>query len=170
MPVCTTCQTDLPGNAKFCPNCGSAIEQDQENLYSTASRRVVSPLEGPSGIGGWMILVVLGLFVITGTALAEMISSLNYLDLISFIIYLILFAYGVVCIVFMFKKSRLFPKFYIGLLCSNFGISVLVILWLYIMDVDVSDVWSDLGSSFGGALIWTTYMLTSKRVKNTFIR
>ena len=105
MPVCASCQTDLSESARFCPNCGSAVAEPASMDSPTAApNHYVSPLDGPSGIGGWMILVVLGLFVITGTALVEMISSLSYFNFISFIIYLILFAYGVVCIVLMFKK------------------------------------------------------------------
>lgn len=117
-----------------------------------------------------MILIVIGLFGTTGMFSFQIISSFMNIDYIALSIYLLLFALVVVCIVFLFKKSRLFPKFFIGLLSTNLAMSSLLILRLYLMGIDVSSILSQLYISFVGALIWITYMLTSRRVKNTFVR
>ena len=142
------------------------------NTFKTTAQppQSAASIGGPSGLGGWMILIVIGLFGTTGMFSFQIISSFMNIDYIALSIYLLLFALVVACIVFLFKKSRLFPKFFIGLLSTNLAVSSLLILRLYLMGIDVSSILSQLYSSFVGALIWITYMLTSRRVKNTFVR
>jgi|GEM_PF-6601418 len=150
-------------------------------LYRRRSRRVrntftaASPprsdagIGGPSGIGGLLILVIIGLFGLIGLFSFQIISSFMHIDYIALSMYLILFALVVVCIVSLFRKSRLFPRLFVGLLSGNLAVSLLLILRLYLMGLDVSGILPSLYSALVWALLWITYMLTSKRVKNTFV-
>jgi hypothetical protein len=71
---CSQCGTEAALEAKFCANCGSAlgrhaVSREQESPSSAAivgqSTSVTGTASnGPSGVGGWLLLLVVGMMVL----------------------------------------------------------------------------------------------------------
>ena len=152
--------------------------------------------DGPRGLGGWLILVGIGL-VLTPVKNAMVLFTLHlplffgdaweqltmpgnehyhpmYAPLIAFETIgngaFVLF--GLTALVLFFRKSRRFPRWMIALQVANvlFAVGDMV-LGMQIPEVAQSP---DEGVKYivrasVGALIWIPYMLTSKRVRNTFV-
>ena len=153
--------------------------------------------EGPTGLGGWLVLVAIGL-VIASLRLLLLLSQTHlsiFLNgtwetittpgneayhplwapiLIFEIVGNAAMAIACVALLFLFfQKSRRFPPFYIALALIGIGFVVLD-AWLgSIVNPDEpmldSDTGRELGRSIGTALVWVPYMLGSKRVRNTFL-
>jgi hypothetical protein len=158
---------------------------------------IVKPDSGPEGLGGWLILVCIGLFVSAGRILFQLHqtfvpifldgtwlllttpASENYhplwMPLLLFEIawnvcsfLLVIYLIGL-----FFKKSSRFPAIYIVLLSLGAPF-ILVDAWLLtwiLPDEPMLDPDSakELFRSIVGLLIWVPYMVVSKRVKNTFV-
>lgn len=158
MPICPICLTDLSDNEKFCPLCGNAVTEDGFAQTETAPEL--------TGIGGWLIVMMIGLM---GSILLEAVSL--YIDLaagtyLEFGLDLCFLSFAIICLVFMFRHSRHFPK--LGIALYVFGL--LNNLFFYVThDSPPNTIGSIVGSLIGTA-IWVTYLLRSKRVKNTFVR
>ena len=124
----------------------------------------------PKGIGGWLILPTIGLFI---GGLIWSICALLYgfllcvgmFDVVSVIIFLVSVAMSVLiiyCIVLEFKKKKKFPSWAIFALWMG----VLATLIFGLTDGD----FSDLITTTLGAILWTWYFRVSVRVKNTFVK
>jgi hypothetical protein len=148
--------------------------------------------DGPEGIGGWLILPVIGLFV---TPLRGLIQLKDYAGisesfplltsvqqtfivieiLLSVVLAIIL---PVVLLVLLFNRKRTFPGFY-----ALWGISMFVFIVADLMAVKAlfGDLFAASGvelvddttiqALIGGlvlAAVWVPYMLNSRRVRNTF--
>lgn len=151
------------------------------------------------GIGGWLLLVVLGLIVAplrigtmlyqnhvpifsNGTWEAFTSQSSEYYHplwgpLITFEIIgnLVLIALGLVTLCFLFMKSRRTPTLAITWLVAGL---VFVVADFFIAEMipaiadqptDTESV-KEVGRSVVSAMIWVPYFLVSKRVKATFTR
>tara|TARA_B100001971_G_C18099082_1_gene487796 strand:- start:581 stop:961 length:381 start_codon:yes stop_codon:yes gene_type:complete len=119
------------------------------------------------GIGGWLILPIIGLFISIPVLLYDLLSSnvlyeFNfYIGLLSFldIILLIWITIGLFSI---FDKKKYAPQIMISFYIANIMIQ-LVLAFL------IEDLSGLIYSIIGGA-IWIPYFIVSKRVKNTFVR
>lgn len=151
----------------------------------------------PSGVGGWLVLVGIGL-VLTPIRLSAFIlqtfppifcdgaweilttpGSDAYHSLWApVLIFEILANVGFVgaylhLLVFFFLGSRLFPKAFITVTLINLGF-VLFDAWfgsipLAEAAVFDADTIREFSRSLVAAAIWVPYMMVSKRVKNTFV-
>lgn len=171
----------------------SSPEVPEESLPQ--SREVET--QGPSGIGGWLILVAIGLIMSPFALLASLL--LQYLPIytsgtwqsltapssefyhplwgpilifetIATSIFLVL---AVALLVLFFRKSRSFPKFFIILAIAH-PIYILVGAWLasFVLQDDPqfgADTAGDLSRAAIYAAIWVPYMVKSRRVNNTFV-
>lgn len=172
-----------------------------ENPYAPPNATLVkadaAAREKLEGIGGWLILVGLGVVfspirivkqVIP--SYVEMISNgswaalttpgsasyspawLPILLLESTINCALIVAWVVIAIQFFTKKAR-FPKLYISILCFTivFQLFDAWVITLVRPSLEVFDreTVRELGRSVVAALIWIPYMLRSKRVKATFV-
>jgi hypothetical protein len=150
------------------------------------------------GIGGWLILPLIGLFIVP-----IRISLLVFRDLVPIFIEghwnvlttpgssayhpfwapLIIFEcagnaifiiFSIVLLVFFFRKSRLLPKLIISFLILNLlfvaGDFFLADLIPAVAEQSNSHSATELGRGIIGAIIWVPYFLLSKRVKQTFVR
>lgn len=187
----------------FCKNCGKKLD-DETKFCDSCSRSNVSENlseeETPQykGLGGWLILVIIGLFVAVafqayaayesitlftdGTveslkAYIPGYSSALKFELITEILFL---AFIVYLIYLFFRKSRKFPKYYVPFLIIS--VAYLIIDYVILSSLTVSsnemkqvidEVLSEQGTEIGrvviSAIIWGLYMTKSKRVKATFV-
>lgn len=163
----------------------SEIRQDNE-------RRAA----GPTGIGGWLVLVAIGLvispfrlLVFAGQTYLPIFRDgtwsllttpgsesydpmwapvliLEVLGNLGFILA------GVWLVVLFFKLSPWFPKAYIWVAVIN-PVFIILDAWLasHVVAGPMFDpeTGAELGKAILAALIWVPYMLVSKRVRNTFV-
>lgn len=123
----------------------------------------------PKGIGGWIILPIIGLFVSIFLLLLDISASLEYLSAslvqAAILLDVILLGLVVYSLILIFKKSKSAPKIFIIFLWVNFAVAFFT--WAIVQDED-SPV--NLFRVAIASLIWTAYFKKSKRVKNTFVK
>lgn len=173
---------------------------DSRSVYEPPAAELSQPIQnqGPEGIGGWLILVAIGL-VLTPIRLvammlpayAEVFTSGTWdvlttpgsgaysplwapLLLGEIVINALLLCAGIVLIYLFFTKRRPFRRFYIGV--SLFSLAFIVVdaysFKLVLPDDPVFDPQTarELVRAVIAAAVWVPYMLVSKRAKNTFVR
>ena len=157
----------------------------------------LTPKQEPKNIGGWLILVALGILftplrlcmslvvtfppiIIDGTwealttAGSEFYSPLwGPLLLTELIVNLFLFLVSIYLAYLFFKKKDEFPTWYAGLAIFSL---VFILLDAYIVTMILPEVpmfdyetITTLIPTLGSILIWTPYLFLSKRSKETFI-
>ena len=127
---CKHCGKEVKDTAKFCPACGDAV-----SLSTAETPKQAEVEKNLKGLGGWLVLVILGLFVtvlFTAYGAYESITlftdgSVGFLSNPSSEVYvpgyggmlkfkliaeLLFLAAGVYLIYLFFKKSRKFPTYY----------------------------------------------------------
>jgi len=167
---------------------------------SSDSEVVTAPTtgDGPEGIGGWLLLVCLGLILTpfrVGYYLLATFPPLfrdgswhtlttpgsppyhpfwGPLLIGEIAINAFFIVTAIYLLVLFFRKSWRFPKFYVFFLVSNFVFIVLDALAIRIVlpgqpFLDAESA-GEFAKSLVGVGIWVPYMFISKRVKNTFVR
>jgi hypothetical protein len=186
MKTCKKCNTGIEDNAKFCGTCGEEYIIQNENTPKSVE-----------GIGGWLILVAIGVVIsplrllaelsktylpifIDGTweALASPESEVYNSTLLTLMIGEIFFNSLIVLasiylIYLFFAKKSFFPKLYILIIVVSLIITILdnVIVSSIFPEIQAFDdetIIILVRTTIIG-IIWIPYMLISKRVKATFI-
>lgn len=149
---------------------------------------------GPSGLGGWLVLIAIGL-VITPITVVFTITEFNlpmlndteiwreytdpnsahYLPLFSFLIYfelianIIILLFSISLLYLFFTKKRIFPKIYFWFLIGN-------LLFIFIDEILANSMFVFEEFAYQETLrqaipsaIWLRYLVVSKRVSNTFV-
>ena len=155
-------------------------------------------LDGPKGIGGWLLLPVIGMFVFPVRCVISLATE--YLPIFEkdlwanlttpgsnayhplwapLLIYEVVFnlaflVFDLFLLYLLFTKAHRFPKLYIAFAVLNLVFVVSDALLGYQIPAVVAQgmdaIWKEIGRSFMMVAIWVPYMLVSKRVKNTFVR
>ena len=132
------------------------------------ARKIKRKTQGKlEGIGGWLILPIIGLFISVPILLYDLLSvnaiyEFNfYIGLLS-LLDIILLVLVVIALFSIFNKKKYAPKIMISFYTANIMIQ-LVIAFL------IEDFSGIIAPIIGGA-IWIPYFIKSKRVKNTFVR
>lgn len=154
--------------------------------------------QGLKGIGGWLILPIIGLFVMPirlaislqndflpifqqgyweilttpGTeAYHHLWAPLLIFEIVGNAFFIL---FDLVLLYLVFTKHHLFPKLFIVFLASNLAF---VTVDFFAADLipaiagqDDPESLKELGRTVIGALIWIPYFLTSERVRNTFVK
>jgi hypothetical protein len=153
----------------------------------------VRPTSKLVGIGGWLILPILGLIA---TPLLQLYGLLSVGDTLqfatqlggarqmlifgevigNFLIFLIL---PVVLLVLLVQKKRTFPRLYVVFSVVSAAFFFLDLFLGYLLFAEVyqsgtveffnRDTIRGIIGSLAGLVIWTPYMLSSVRVRNTFV-
>ena len=119
------------------------------------------------GIGGWLILPIIGLFISIPILLYDLLSAnavyeFNfYMGILSFLDIALLILV-VIALFSIFNKKRYAPQIMISFYVANLIIQ-LVISYLV-------DDYEGILSPIIGCVVWIPYFLYSKRVKNTFVK
>ena len=157
---------------------------------------VTNDERGPTGIGGWLILLAIGiclspLLVIKGISESLRVLSAENWDAITtpgspayhplfgslviaeLLVQATLLVGSVVALVFFFRKSPRFPAFMIGLMIA--GVAYMVIDTIAASLIIPPAYAGPLGQQLAEmarvvipTLIWVAYLARSKRVRNTF--
>jgi hypothetical protein len=204
--VCKQCATDLAEDAAVCPHCGSAVDPqgalNAEPVQAAVPQEVLTGAEPSAsqpapftpafvmdndlaGIGGWLILVAIGLGVgpfirifgiftdaqilFGGSYQAAMIAkpgleAIVFFELVTntfFLVFILLLNF------LIYSRKRSFPLFMIFNLAAQFVAILIDHLWAMRFGHS-AQVFSVL-QSLGVALIWIPYMLNSIRVEQTFV-
>lgn len=153
--------------------------------------------DGPRGLGGWLILPIIGLFVsivnigrtltedtlpvfsdgtwqlLTSPGSEYYVPGWGALIIVELLGNLLLLGAAVALIILVFSKSPRFPTFYIYFLVFNAVFVIGDVVAAHLVVALSAEESIDLGSqvlrAVLGAAIWIPYMLKSKRVKNTFV-
>lgn len=152
----------------FCDYCGKQVnkinlkdheEKCPKNLHT-------------KGLGGWFILVQI-LFIVS--ALISIYYTLTFLmlvegDILMFGVFLLFGSITFLLIyslILMYKKKKEFPKLAIFTLWSVFGVGV-IIFFMNFENIEKTIV--EILKSSISPILFTAYLMNSKRVKNTFVK
>ncbi|MDW6025029.1 DUF2569 domain-containing protein [Mesorhizobium sp. BAC0120] len=149
------------------------------------------PSDGPAGLGGWLILPLLGLFLVPLTALTRLAKDTAHISelwplltaaqaaftVAELAVHVTLFfAAPIALLYFMFKRWEIFPGWYMIWWAA---IPVTLIAFALVgyatfpeaeaHAFDEETMRAIIGSVIGAA-IWIPYMMQSERVMNTFVR
>lgn len=140
------------------------------------------------GIGGWLSVLAIGVVLSPVISIIQMgayyIKIINEnllpqlfhenIGLFGVVIFemfvnLFLISFSIVLCVLFFRQSKKFPIRMIIFLVTNILITAIVAVLLYRFDNSAVSYEVDLTRIVIYALIWGSYLIKSKRVKNTFV-
>jgi len=122
------------------------------------------------GIGGWLILPTIGLFIGAFVWLIafflygyiSLFEGFSKIDLAYFLSATIMSFLTIYSLILEFKHKKEFPMWAIYTMWAG----VFVTIFLSILDGDYSDLFATLA----GTILWSWYFSVSIRVKNTFVK
>jgi len=196
---CKKCGNELSGNPKYCGKCGEPVNNDfyvTQSNNSNVSNTTEDSTKSLKGLGGWLVVVCLGLiYTLWNTGSTVVSDAISFSDgtveslsdiqgfarVLGFelIAYAVLFLFTTYLLLLFFKRKKFFPKLYI-----YFLISVVIVSYIDVSMLDslsfpkdmkeliqgiIDEGYTEFGKNIFSAIIWTLYMKKSKRVKLTFI-
>ena len=126
------------------------------------------PKEKIKGIGGWLLIPIIGLFITLLIILYDLLSLNSifefsfYTGLITFFLDMIILILAIVALFSIFNKKKYTPQ----IMISVYTVNIMISLSLAFLIEDFSIMWSPII----GVSIWIPYFIYSKRVKNTFVK
>lgn len=202
--VCPKCSHQNDPNASFCSECGVnlSVQQDisnqntlpvdfantyyQSNPNGQSYIQNPSIISGPSGLGGWLVLVCLGLFATIIQGIIAIIQEIpiitkgldykgifkpGYISLLIFEVVsnILVVCFACYCLYLFFKKKKIFINLFVVFYVSAFTLSLidLVIAKGMFPHVEISS--APLVQGLIKLAIWTWYIKVSIRAKNTFV-
>ncbi len=175
------------------------MENSPVNPFASPNAPIVTAPANRSnieGIGGWLILVLLGLAITPISIVFQLLTmylpvfnngvwqalndpasqtynpTLAKLIVFECVCNLLIMGLSILALVLMFTKSRHFPRMMIGFYAVNLafvGLDLYLAQHVQIAEND-GDGFRTLIRTVIAAAIWIPYMLVSKRVKATFVR
>lgn len=165
--------------------------QTLEQLREQDRRATFGP--GPVGLGGWLVLPMLGMFLTPvigvlginqllpaldgGLALTSAQRLVIWLEVVTNIVFQGIAP--IALLVLFFKRARRFPTLYAAWISLNLIIVLVDLVFAYNVFRDYYDTpgvtfWDQettqlVGRSVFGVAIWVPYMINSRRVRNTFM-
>ncbi len=165
---------------------------------AATSSDVVPPLAGPRGLGGWLVLVAIGLFLRpvlrlyvlqqdwtcftvgrwydltnpSGALYNPLWAPYQFYLIISS---LLVAAASVLLVILFFQHRRRFPALFIGLLVLDALSVIATVIFTRALSTQTeqsvgTDVPGAVTQAVVGCSVWIPYMLSSRRVRNTFDR
>lgn len=196
--LCIQCSSPLDEGSQFCARCGSSVSGESAASVSAQSavaepvpfeRPAYIPGNGLEGIGGWLILLAIGLAIAPFFSLHGIVTDLSVLtgashqsilserpglaglilfEAITNSIFLLILA----CLNFLFySKKKIFPMCMIAYLAFSFFVLLTdhLIAGALMPSADHSAGLVAVIRAFIGAAVWIPYFLNSERVEQTFV-
>jgi hypothetical protein len=184
MPFCTKCGAENSVDGEFCYKCGTALFSRRPGPVGESGAAVAVSIppavssNAPSGIGGWLLLLVLQLFS-GGVAVGIVGFTVLYASFrVSREPNLGLCLYGFVALLFggtgILAGVQLVRKKKHGVLMAKVYVSIFgcfALLVAFVASNMTPPHQSLIGSAVQGVAIsalWFVYLLRSRRVKNTY--
>lgn len=195
--VCSKCSQKYGMNVESCNLCGSELSLAEEDTLLVPHASHSNPggdyfetgpsLAGPSGLGGWLVIVCIGLIVSLGQSIAMMnrivplfsevdklgrmfnagFTSFLGFELVANIVTSAMIAY---CLVLFFRKKKLFTAFFVITLATGFALALIDYGIAAFMFPQLKLSPSGLVGNVIKMILWIWYMKVSVRVRNTFVR
>jgi hypothetical protein len=182
--ICCQCAIPLEESAETCPACGCSVAAPAQAPLAYAPR--FSSGSDLEGIGGWLILVAIGLAVMPLRSIHGIYTSLqimygvkyqNWLSMYAGLAGLILFeavtntVYLIALIalnILFYGKRRQFPGLMITYLAMHLGLNIID----HVAALHFFPHHSVLAlvQTAAYVAVWIPYYITSERVKVTFVR
>jgi hypothetical protein len=158
-----------------------------------ATQSAIAPARKLAGIGGWLILPMIGMFItplvglwdlqnVTSTfAVAQELADLRGALVVGEIVgnFLLQIVMPIVLLILFFRSSARFPRLYVTWMLVNVVYVVVDLILAYfafrlVWESGAAEFWDaenvrNIARSFVVAAIWVPYMRKSVRVKNTFV-
>ncbi len=184
MKSCRMCGVNIADEADLCSQCGGASSMESPQSGSVDAPQMFTVRSDLNGIGGWLILVALGLAIVPfnslhgmyrdfrllfggSRAVLESFHGLAALILFEAITNTIFFFSLIGLNILFYRKSKAFPGWMITFLCGQ--LLVVLVDHLAAMRFSPSANAISLLRSFVGAALWIPYYMRSIRVKETFV-
>ena len=181
---CKKCGKKNKDEAKFCQKCGTLLQTKEEKEQKEKSTEIKGKkLEGPVGVGGWLILPLLNFFLIFPyVAITEIIFLTENQDILGIFGTLIVIAETALACFALYTGYLLVKikdnavKNTKRVLFAELALTIVSIIWMaslfssYGVAYEGADteVYSEYARSIIFAIIWLMYFYSSKRVKNTY--
>ncbi|MDR3773197.1 MAG: DUF2569 family protein [Terracidiphilus sp.] len=192
--VCRNCASALEENAAVCVHCGCAVDPENAAALVPADAPAAPQAYGSpifsmgndlAGIGGWLILVAIGLavgpffrlrgivvdsqFIFTTRFQAAVVArpgleAIIFYELVTNSFFL---AFLLLLNLLFYRKRRSFPTFMIFNLAAQFVTQLIDHLWA--MHFGSSGEWTLVLQTLVAACLWIPYMINSIRVEQTFV-
>ena len=128
------------------------------------------PINIPVGIGGWLILIIIGLF---GSILLSALDFVHYFDVWKYVdfgfgalftvTYLNEIAVSALILILIFRRKIFFRKLFLIQTCAYALINLIIII------LNGGDDAVIIFLAMTERALWTVYLFRSERVENTFI-
>ena len=131
------------------------------------SKKLKGKEEKIQGLGGWLILPIIGLFISILVLLSDLSTVLSTYEMSGYIAFVCLLdivwlSLAIISLVMIFRKKSSTPQWVIGFYITS------IVLTTFVAIIS-GDYYSRLPAQIIGSIIWISYFLKSKRVKNTFV-
>lgn len=183
MEKCRECGTPLDAGTDHCPQCGKIAEPERVESRTAEASEMFTSRSDLNGIGGWLILIAVGLAVSPFVSLFGIYRDFRLLfghanwALESYhgLALLILFEAATNTIFFLsliglnilfYQKKKSFPGWMIAFLCVQ--IFIILVDHLAAMRYFPTVSLAHPARALISASIWVPYLLRSLRVKETF--
>lgn len=132
-----------------------------------ANKKFKDKEEKIQGLGGWLILPIIGLFISILVILYDLSTILSTYEMGGYIAFLCLLdvvwlSLAIISLVIIFRKKSSAPQWVIGFYITS------IILATFVAIIS-GDYYSQLPGQIIASIIWISYFLKSERVKNTFV-
>lgn len=184
MTNCRKCGLEVAEETGLCPHCGEALGVEPTESRVIGAPQMFAVRSDLNGIGGWLILVAVGMAIApfnslhgmyrdfsllfgSSRAALESFRGLAAMVLFEAITNTIFFFSLIGLNVLFYRKSKLFPGWMITFLCGQ--LMVVLVDHLAVMRFGHSTNAVPLLRSLIAAAVWVPYYMRSIRVKDTFV-